>query len=121
MASEDMRKNNRLRNNADFERVRREGATRLHPIVVIAYRPNGLGNSRFGFTVGRKIGKAVKRNQIKRWMREAVRLRLKRGEISPGWDVVLIARRTIETASFRQVDQAIDLVLRRAGLVSEAL
>jgi ribonuclease P protein component len=115
-----MRKKNRLRANADFERLRREGHTWLHPLLVVSALPNDLEHSRFGFAVGRRIGKATARNRIKRRMREAVRLRIQKGEIATGWDVVFIARRPIRDASYHQVDEAIGLLLRRAGLVSEA-
>ena len=115
-----MRRKNRLRANADFERLRRKGRTWGHPLLVLSVQPNGLEYSRFGFAIGRRIGKAVDRNRIKRRMRESVRMRLKRREIAAGWDIVLIARRPIRDASFHQVDEAIGLVLRRARLLSEA-
>ena len=111
----------RLRANADFDRLRREGRTLLHPLLVLSILPNGLEYSRFGFAVGRRLGKAVERNRIKRRMRESVRVRLQKHEIASGWDVVLMARRPIGDASFHQVDEAIGLVLRRAGLLSEAV
>jgi ribonuclease P protein component len=115
-----MRRKYRLRSNADFQRLRREGRTLVHPLLVLSVQPNSLEYSRFGFAVGRQIGKAVARNQIKRQMRESVRLRLQDHEIAPGWDVVFVARRPIRNVPFHQVDEAIGLVLRRAGLLSEA-
>jgi ribonuclease P protein component len=115
-----MRKKFRLRANADFERLRHEGSTLLHPLLVISILPNGLEYSRFGFVVGRRLGKAVTRNRVKRQMREVVRVRMQKGEIAAGWDVVLIARHPMQGTSFHQVDEAIDLLLRRAGLMSEA-
>lgn len=113
-----MRKKYRLRANSDFERIRREGSTWLHPLLVMSVLPSEQEHSRFGFAVGRRTGKAVKRNQIKRRMREAVRLRMQRDEIAAGWDIVFIARRPIRDASYHQVDHAIGLLLRRAKLVS---
>jgi ribonuclease P protein component len=111
-----MRKKYRLRAAADFQRVRREGANWAHPLLVLAALPNGLEHGRFGFVVGRRIGKAVERNRIKRRIREGVRVRVQQGEIVAGWDMVFIARQPIRDASFQQVDQAIGLLLRRAGL-----
>lgn len=116
-----MRKKVRLRDNADFQRLRREGKAWRHPLLVVSVLPNHRGHSRFGFVVGRRIGKAVERNRVKRRMRESVRIRMKKGEIAAGWDVVFIARRPIQGASFHQVDEAIGLMLRRAGLLSEEL
>jgi ribonuclease P protein component len=115
-----MRKKFRLRANADFERLRREGRTLLHPLLVLSILPNGLEYSRFGFAVGRRLGKAVERNRIKRRMREVVRVKMQKGEITAGWDAVFIARHPMQEASFHQVDEAIDLLLCRAGLTSEA-
>jgi len=113
-----MHKKVRLRASASFQAVRRDGRALLHPLLVLSWLPNGLEYSRFGFSVGRRIGKAVKRNQVKRWMRESVRLRIKNAEIAPGWDVVLVARYPLRHAAFAEVDQAIGLLLRRAGLTS---
>jgi ribonuclease P protein component len=114
-----MEKRRRLRENADFQRLRREGRTLAQPLVVASFLPNGLGYTRFGFAVGKRIGKAVVRNRVKRRMREAVRRRLQEGQIVEGWDIVLIARRPIVEASFQQVDATIGLLLRRASLVRE--
>jgi ribonuclease P protein component len=114
-----MRKDYRLRANADFQRVRREGSTWAHPLLVLSASPNQLTHSCFGFVVGRRIGKAVQRNQIKRRMREAVRMRVQKAEIVKGWDIVFIARHPIQRSSFQQVDEAIGLLLRRAELLSE--
>jgi ribonuclease P protein component len=114
-----MRRKYRLRANADFQRLRREGRSFVHPLLVALTLPNGLEHSRFGFAVGRRLGKAVDRNLLKRRMRESVRVRIQRDEIAGGWDIVLIARRGAPNAPFHQVDEAIGLVLRRAGVVSE--
>jgi ribonuclease P protein component len=111
-----MHKKYRIRANADFQRIRREGRTSVHPLLVISVLPNGLEHSRFGFAVSRQIGKAVHRNRIRRRMRELVRGRIQDGKIAAGWDVVLIARTPIQGASYHQIDEAIGLLLRRAGL-----
>jgi ribonuclease P protein component len=111
-----MHKKHRLRSSVDFQRVRQSGRTSAHPLLVLSKLPNGLEHSRFGFVVGRRIGNAVLRNRTKRRMRESVRMRIRKGEVAAGWDVVLIARYPIQNASFAQVDEAIGLMLRRAGL-----
>lgn len=112
-----MRRQHRLRASGDLERVRQEGRTWTHPLLILATLPNGGADSRFGFVVGRRIGKATKRNRIKRRMREAVRLRLQKGEVAAGWDMVWIARRAMLEASYRQVDEAVGQLLARAGLL----
>jgi ribonuclease P protein component len=114
-----MRRKYRLRANTDFARLRREGRNLVHPLLVLSVLPNDMEHSRFGFAVGRRVGKAVTRNRVKRRMRESVRMRIQKHEIAAGWDVVFIARHPIRDASFHQVDEAIGLVLCRAGLLRE--
>src|SRR5690606_37394303 len=62
----------RLRRPFEFERVRKQGRSWATPLVVMAVLPNDLEHNRYGFAVGRRIGKATARNRVKRWMREAV-------------------------------------------------
>jgi len=113
-----MRTKLRLRSNAEFQRVRREGHTLVHPLLVLSTLSNSLTYSRFGFVVGRRFGKAAERNRLKRRMREAVRVRVRSGRVAVGWDVVLVARHPLREASSRQIDQTVELLLCRAGLVS---
>jgi ribonuclease P protein component len=59
---------------------------------VVLVRPTSIlgGVSRLGVTVSRRVGNAVIRNRVKRWIREW--FRKDRGAIGPGLDLVVIAR-----------------------------
>lgn len=61
------------------------------------------------------MGNAVRRNKIKRRMREAVRLRL--GKIQPGFDLVLIARQPIARAGYREIETTLERLLAKAELL----
>ena len=113
-----MKKRSRLRKNLDFQRVRREGRSWAHPLLVLCALRNDLGYSRFGFSASKRVGGAVVRNRVRRLMREATRLR--QAMIADGWDVVIIARQPMREANFYQVDRAVEQLLRRAGLLKVA-
>lgn len=113
-----MQKRHRLTKDADYKRVRSEGRSWAHPLSVLYAIPNHMESTRVGFSVSRRVGKAVTRNRAKRLLREVIRLHL--AEIEPGWDLLLIARRPISEASFQEVNAAVELLLRRAGLRRKA-
>ncbi len=64
-----------------------------HFIVFVLPRPDGGLPSRLGTGVGKKIGKAVARNRVKRLIKEFFRLHQQ--SIGPGKDIVIVAKRGI--------------------------
>jgi len=67
------RRRHRLIHNAEFSAVYNAKLKKpAGPIVVFAL-PNTLGHPRLGLSVGRRVGNAVKRNAIKRRLRDAFR------------------------------------------------
>ncbi len=109
-----IRRRYRLRRAADFRRVREHGRTRRGTLVTLGYLPNGLGHNRYGFVVGKRLGKAVVRNKVKRRLREMIRR--KHPDLRQGYDIVLVARPGIEKHGFWEIDAELDRLLTGAGL-----
>jgi ribonuclease P protein component len=105
----------RLRTTQDVERVRREGKAYPHPLVVVmvAGQPEPPGPTRAAVVAGRKVGSAVQRNRAKRLMREALRAL----PITPGHDLVLIARAGLPASTLTQVTEAVSRCLGPAGVL----
>ncbi len=80
--------------------------------MVVRVLPNGLGVSRLGVVVSKKVGGAVVRNRAKRRIRAATNIRA----VPPGWDVVVIARTSIQSAEYRDLERELRELLVRAGV-----
>jgi ribonuclease P protein component len=76
----------RLTAGDDFRRVYQRGRKWRGAHFTAFFEPNQTSQSRFGLTVSRKLGSAVRRNRIKRIFREA--LRGLQGEALSGFDFV---------------------------------
>ena len=110
-----MKRAYRLRRPDQFQRVRREGRSWGSPLLTLNAAPNRRRMSRCGFVVGKRVGKAVDRNRIRRRVREVVRLAYDR--IAPGWDLVFIARSpALMTVEFAQIQATVEQLLRRASI-----
>lgn len=110
------RRTGRLSRSAEFDRVYRQGRSVANRYLVLYAFPRGGDDPpRVGFSVGRKVGGAVERNQLKRLLREACARQAQ--ALPAGHDIVLVARAPArelgETAGLDGVDQALaDLVAK---------
>ena len=111
-----MRRRERLRHRKDFAAVSARGRGYGSPLLVLRTLPNGLDHNRYGFVVSKRLGNAVKRNRVKRLLREAARLT----PIQSGWDLVFIARPSLAGTTFNTVKSAVEGLVGRAGLNLEA-
>ena len=91
-----------------------KGSTWVSNLVVMKGVPNGLPLSRYGFSVSRRVGKAVVRNRIRRLLREILRLI----PFRPGWDVVFIVRPAAATTDHATLKETVVGLLSRAQLLT---
>ena len=83
--------------------------------LVLYARRNRTRTNRVGITAGKKLGKAVVRNRIRRRLREIYRLNEAR--FSPGWDIVVVARSRCIYADFQKITQAYLSLAEKAGIL----
>lgn len=94
----DARPRRRLSRSGDFDRVYRDGTSRGNRFLVLYSFARGedeaAGDARLGVSVGRRVGKAVQRNRVKRAIRESF-WKLA-GDLPGGHDYVIVARPGVE-------------------------
>lgn len=111
-----MKRRFRLTRSTDFKRVRRIGKSYAHPLVVLVVAKNELLQTRVGFVVSRSLGSAVDRNRAKRRLRACMEECLP--HVAEGWDLIFLARKPMDQAGFAEICAAVQVLLRRAGLLN---
>ena len=109
-----------LRRRADFLRAARARRQAMPGLILQARRrardekaPGKAPGMRVGFTCSRKLGNAVTRNRARRRLRAVAREVLPRFG-RPGWDYVLVGRRTATvTRPFGALMEDLERALKR--------
>lgn len=100
----------------EIDRLFTEGAKTGNSLVtiIVAETPSGRGpEGRVVFVAGKRLGSAPKRNRAKRVLRESAR---RVGGPWPGYDVALQARAGTGAALSAELDAAMGLAIKKAGL-----
>ena len=105
-----------LKKNYEFHRLYAKGKSAATPFLVVYARKTKRPGNRIGFTVSTKLGKAVKRNRVRRRLREIYRLNEAR--FAPGTELVVVARSRAVTATYRQLETAFLSACGRLGLLT---
>ncbi len=91
MGTYSLRKEEKIRQRADFLHAFQKGEYRKTQHFRIYISSNRLPHQRLGITVAKRIGNAVKRNRLKRFLREFFRLNK---ALFPGFSDVVISGQT---------------------------
>lgn len=94
----------RLTLRSEFLAVQTRGQKLHAGAYVVLALPNQLGFARLGVTVSSRVGNAVVRNQVKRWVREAFRAA---ATGLPPLDLVFIARSQAPGAGLAAATRAV--------------
>jgi ribonuclease P protein component len=100
----------RVRRRPEYLTIQNRGRRLSGPNLLLFALP---GDGRLGVTVSKKVGGAVLRNRVKRWIRECYRRR--RPEFPRGVDLVVVARPPAASADQATVCRELTGLARRVG------
>ena len=108
-----MRGGEYLSKTEQYASVYNDGGAKTNTLLVMRFLANGLSQSRYGFSISRRVGIAVTRNRLKRRLRQI----LHQMPLKEGWDIVFIARQAAGRAKYGTLRESVFKLLSRASLV----
>ena len=106
-----------LKENHLFRRAYNRGKNAADSRLALYVRRNGQKANRLGLTVSTKVGHAVVRNRVRRRLREIYRLN--EDALSPGCDVVVVARVRAASSDYRQLEKSFLRLADKLGLLKK--
>ena len=108
----------RLRSSRSFDAVYRKGKSVADAYLVVATLPGKVPQPKVGFVVGKKVGKAVYRNKVKRRLRAIFATLLSRVEGHTTY--VVVARSGSVDLPYAQLERSLTALLYKAGKLHRA-
>ena len=105
-----------LKQNHEFRRLYSKGKSAVSPYFAIYCRKTSRDHSRLGITTGVKLGKAVKRNFVRRRIRELYRTNEEK--FLPGYDVVVVARSRAITGRYADLERNFLQQMKKLGILA---
>jgi len=113
-----LNKRQRIKKNEEFQTVFKKGKSFANrQFVVYCLKKENQTAFRIGLSVGKKIGNAVVRNRVKRYLRQTF-LELK-DEVRQDMDYVIIARNQAANLDFHETKKSLEHVLKIAKVLSK--
>lgn len=105
----------RLRKTSDFYKVRQRGNSLSDRLLVMSVMQNQLDVTRFGFSIGKRVGNSVLRNKVKRRLRDIVH----NTSICKGWDVVVTVRSGSSDSNFKKLNGSFNYLSNRLNILGQ--
>lgn len=104
----------RLRKDSDFKNIYRKGKSLATKTLVFYFIKNDLGYTRVGYSISKKVGKAVTRNRIRRLIKENLK---DIPDLKDGYDIIFIGRIPSSESDYKEIGKSIRYLFRKSGVL----
>ena len=101
----DMKFSDSLKKNNDFRNVYKCGRSYANKYLVMYVLENNMEINRLGISVSKKVGNSIVRHRVTRLVRESYRLH--EDIFNSGLDIVVVARNSVSSVSYAEVESAL--------------
>ena len=114
-----MRKIKTLKKNYEFKNVLNKGKFYLGKQIIIYISKNKVNENRIGIAISTKLCKAVKRNRLKRLIREGYYVFEE--NIKVGNSIVILCKKktNVDELNFQKVKEDLEFILKKANIFEE--
>ncbi|HHW31334.1 MAG TPA: ribonuclease P protein component [Clostridiaceae bacterium] len=106
-----------LKKNYEFQRVYKKGRFYVGKYMILYILPNNSEKNRLGISISRKYGKSVKRNRLKRLIKESYRQYEE--FIESGYDIVVTARHNLDIPDFSAVKKEMKHLVKKLKIFDQ--
>lgn len=98
----------KLKKTKQFQKIYNKNFKIYTKYTIIFHLTNNNSKSKFGFVASKKTGNAVKRNRIKRLLREIIRKNI--DKFNPQKDYIIVGKSTLKEIDIKYIDLEKDLL-----------
>ena len=104
----------RLRKDSHFKNIYRKGKSLATKTLVFYFIKNDLGYTRVGYSISKKVGKAVTRNRIRRLIKENLK---DIPDLKDGYDIIFIGRIPSSESDYKEIGKSVRYLFRKSGVL----
>ena len=104
----------RLRKDSDFKNIYRKGKSLATKTLVFYFIKNDLGYTRVGYSISKKVGKAVTRNRIRRLIKENLK---DIPDLKDGYDIIFIGRIPSSESDYKEIGKSVRYLFIKSGVL----
>lgn len=110
-----MKKINILKNSRDFDRIIKNNRPYKYKEYIIYLERNNDDIYKFGISVGKKIGNAVRRNKVKRQIKSII----DKNNYQNNFNCIIIVGRGINEKNYSEIEKDLLICLKNINIIKE--